>query len=175
MLSDTSLLRGDEGHRWASRDEDAVPGGSRSRLWGRIKGLAPRLFADSWWQARGQANNSSWQHAGESREAASASVVVPGPLCAISKPLFHEAALNNLENELLPASQPCLGWVWVQTGLGQPQKSPPLPCLGSVWGFCLPSWGQGAGDWLSPRRVMLVVWCLAQPSCEAVSKLPFFP
>lgn len=121
MLSDTSLLRGDQGLCWASWDKDALPGGSRIRLWGRIKGLAPGLFAESWWQARGQANNSSWQQASESREAA-VSVVVPGPLRAISKPLFHEVALNNLENELLPASHPCLGWAWVQTGLGQPQK-----------------------------------------------------
>lgn len=130
MLSDTSLLRGDEGHRWASRDEDAVPGGSRSWLWGRIKGLAPGLFADSWWQARGQANNSSWQHAGESREAVAA-VVVPGPLRAISKPLFHEAALNNLENELLPASQPCLG----ADGAGAATKKPPTPLSGLSLGF----------------------------------------
>lgn len=60
--------------------------------------------------------------AGESREAAP-SVVVPGPLCAICKPLFHEAALNNLE-------KPPLFFLFPLSRLAPRcscEPSPPLP------------------------------------------------
>lgn len=97
------------------------------------------------------------------------SVVVPGPLRAIRKLLFHEAALNNLEKPPLFFLSP-LSELVTQVQL---QTKPPLTRLASgrspsPLGMSIPA---VLGAWLLSARTKLTAWCLVQLSG---SKLPFF-
>lgn len=94
--------------------------------------------------------------------------MVPGPLRAIHKPLFHEAALNNLEKPPLFFLSP-LSELVTQVQL---QIEPRLTRL--VSGFLLSPFGMSIpvvpGTWLLSARAKLTTWCSVQLSG---SKLPF--